>query len=131
MSYVGSMMDGSAVVYRPNPNYDARRGVTQLFLPVDWLNGGVAANRLEPDPLPCSVQQASPRDMMLYGQRNAEFSTTLVFDRDPKCQMNDQIRVTDYIGTVSYYLCIGAAKPNGRGQQWVVNANYVDQPHHP
>lgn len=138
MSYVSTMMDAQAVVYRPNVHYDSRHGALPQYFPIDPYTGqptsrsdgnaGPAANRLEPDPLPCSVQQASPRDIMLYGQRNAEFSTTLIFDRNPYCQMNDQIRVTDYTGTVSYYLATGAARPTGRGQQWVVTASFVEQP---
>lgn len=136
------MMECSAVVYRPNIGYDARHGVTQEpFLPIDPTTGeptsrsdgnaGPAANRLEPDPLPCSVQEASPRDIMLYGQRNAEFSTVLIFAQNPFCQMNDQLRVTDYTGNTTYYLVVGAARPTGRGQQWVVTANYVQNPLYP
>lgn len=129
MSYVGSMMEGSAVVYRPNISHDARHGVVQEpFIPIDPETGGPAENRLEPEPLPCSVQQASPRDIILYGQNNAEFGTTVIFDRNPYCQKNDQLRITDYTGNVTYYQVTGAAIPTGRGQQWVVTASYVQQP---
>ena len=142
MGYISSMMEASAVVYRPNVSYDARHGVVQEpFIPIDPTTGGPtsrsdgmigpATNRLEPDPLPCSVQQASPSLIMLYGQNNAQFSTVLVFDRNPGCQMNDQLRVTDYTGNVTYYQVSGAAIPTGRGQQWIVTANYVQQPLYP
>lgn len=126
------MMEASAVVYRPNVGYDARHGVVQEpFIPVDPAAGGPAALRLEPDPIPCSVQQASPSLIILYGQQNAQYSTVLVFDRNPYCQMNDQLRVTDYTGNVTYYLVVGAAVPVGRGQQWIVGANFVQQPLYP
>lgn len=132
MSYIGSMMESFAHVYRPNIGHDSRRGVTQdPFLPVDLTDGGAAANRLEPDPIPCSVQQASPRTIMLYGQQNAEFSTVIIFAQDPRCQQNDQVRVTDWNGNVTYYLAIGAAKPIGRAQQWILAANYIEQPMYP
>jgi len=125
------MMECSAVVYRPSIGHDSRYGVTQQpFVPVDPDAGGVAANRVETE-LPCSVQQAGPREMMLYGQRNAEFSTVLIFAIDPKCQINDQIRVKDLTGNTTYYLVVGAAIPVGRGRQWIVTANYVQQPLYP
>ena len=123
------MMECSAVVYRPNIGYDSRHGVVQEpFLPIDPTAGGPAANRLEPDPIPCSVQQAGPRDIMLYGQRNAEFSTVLIFAQNPYCQMNDQIRVKDRTGNTTYYQVVGAAIPVGRARQWIVTANYIQQP---
>lgn len=131
MSYISTMMECSAVVYRPNPRFDSRHGVEQQFFPVNMTSGGVAANRLEPDPIPCSVQQASPRDIMIYGQRNAEFSTVLIFEQNPHCQMNDQIRVVDRTGNTTYYLVVGAAIPVGRARQWIVTANYIQQPFFP
>lgn len=125
------MMESSAVVYRPSIGRDSRQGVTQTpFVPVDPVNGGVEVNRLETE-LPCTVQQASPRTIMLYGQQNAEFSTVLIFAQDPRCQQNDQIRVTDRTGNVTYYLVVGAALPTGRARQWIVTANYVQQPLYP
>ena len=128
MGYISTMMEASATVFRPNISYDSRHGVLQEpFVPVDPSAGGQAAERVETE-LPCSVQQAGPRDIMLYGQRNAEFSTVLIFAQDPKCQMNDQIRVKDYTGNVTYYLVVGAAIPVGRAQQWIVTANYIQQP---
>ena len=131
MSYIGSMMECSAVVYRPTIGHDGRRGVTQdPFVPVDPDSGEPAVGRLETE-LPCSVNQASPRDVILYGQRNSEFSTVLVFAQDPKCQINDQVRVRDYTGNTTYYQVVGAAVPVGRGQQWVVTASYVQQPLYP
>ena len=131
MGYISTMMEASAVVYRPSIGRDSRQGVTQSpFVPVDPVNGGPETNRLETE-LPCTVQQASPRDVMAYGQRNAEFSTVLVFAQDPKCQMNDQIRVRDRTGATTYYLVVGAAIPVGRGRQWIVTANYVQQPLYP
>lgn len=109
----------------------ARHGITQdPFIPVDPIRGGPASNR-QPTPLPCSVQQSGPREMMLYGQRNAEFNTLLIFAQDPKCQMNDQIQVTDRTLTVTYYLVIGAARPIGRARQWLVAANFIEQPLYP
>lgn len=128
MSYIGSMMEAQAVVYRPNVHYDSRHGALPQYFPVDPAAGGPAANRLEPDPLPCSVQQASPSLILLYGQQNAQYSTVLVFDRNPYCQMDDQLRVTDRTGNVTYYQVVGAARPTGRGDQWVVTANFVEQP---
>lgn len=139
MGYVSTMMECSAVCYRPTiglesegvPGKAPRRGVTQEpFVPVDPVNGGLSANRV-PQPLPCSVQQASPRDIMLYGQRNAEFSTVIIFDRNPRCQINDQIRATDRTGSVTYYLVVGAAIPIGRARQWIVTANFIQQPLYP
>lgn len=132
MGYISTMMECSAVIYRPTIGHDARRGVTQTpFVPVDTESGGVAANRLEPDPIPCSVQQAGPRDIMLYGQRNAEFSTVIIFERNPWCQMNDQIRIKDRTGNTTYYLVVGAAIPVGRAKQWIVTANYLQEPLYP
>ena len=126
------MMEASALIYRPTIGFDARHGVKQdPFVPVDPVDGGTAANRLAPDPIPCSVQQAGPRDMMLYGQRNSEFSTVIIFAQDPRCQINDQVRVKDRTGTTTYYLVIGAAIPVGRARQWIVTANYVQQPFFP
>ncbi len=136
MGYISTMMECSAVCYRPTigleadgtPGQMSRRGVTQdPFVPIDPVAGGPAANRVA-TALPCSVQQAGPRDMMLYGQRNAEFSTIIIFDRDPRCQMNDQIRVTDRTGNVTFYLVVGAAIPIGRARQWVATASYIQQP---
>lgn len=128
MAYISTMMEASAVVLRPSIGNDSRHGVTQdPFVPVDPVNGGVQVNRV-PTPLPCSVQEAGPRDFMLYGQRNAEFSTVLIFEQDPKCQMNDRIDVTDMTGNVTNYLVIGGARPIGRARQWVVTANYIQQP---
>lgn len=139
MGYISTMMESSAICYRPTvglerdgtPGMASRRGVTQEpFVPIDPAVGGPAANRVATS-LPCSVQQAGPRDMMLYGQRNAEFSTLIIFDRDPKCQINDQIRATDRTGSVTYYLVVGAAIPIGRARQWVVTANFIQQPLYP
>ena len=131
MGYISTMMECSAVIYRPSIGHDSRRGVTQQpFIPVDPNVGGAAAERVETE-LPCSVQQAGPRDIMVYGQRNAEFSTVLIFAQDPKCQMNDQIRVKDRTGNTTYYLVVGAAIPVGRARQWIVTANYVQQPFYP
>lgn len=128
MSYIGSMMEASAVVLRPSIGNDSRHGVTQdPFAPVDPVNGGAQVNRV-PTPLPCSVQQAGPRDIMLYGQRNAEFSTVIIFAQDPKCQMNDRIDVTDRTGNTTSYLVVGAAIPVGRARQWIVTANFIQQP---
>ena len=128
MGYISTMCESSAIVYRPSIGRDARSGVTQSpFVPVDPINGGPAANRVETE-LPCSVQQAGPRDMMLYGQRNAEFSTIIIFAQDPKCQINDQIRAKDRTGATTYYLVVGAAIPIGRARQWVVTANFIQQP---
>ena len=139
MGYISTMMEARATIYRPTigleadgtPGMASRRGITQdPFVPVDPVRGGLSVERV-PKPLPCSVQQASPRDMMLYGQRNAEFSTVIVFDRDPQCQMSDQIRVTDRTRRVTYYLVVGAAIPVGRARQWIVAANYIQQPFQP
>ena len=130
MGYISTMMESSAVVYRPAIGRDSRSGVTQEFHPVDPELGGHAAERVETE-LPCSVQQAGPRDIMLYGQRNAEFNTVLIFAQDPKCQMNDQIRVKDLTGNTTYYLVVGAAIPIGRAQQWIVTANFIQQPFFP
>lgn len=131
MSYISSMMEASAVVLRPAIGFDRRHGVKQNpFVPVDPVNGGVEANRVETE-LPCSVQQAGPRDIMLYGQRNAEFSTVIIFAQDPRCQINDQMRVKDRTGNTTYYLVVGAAIPVGRARQWIVTANYVQQPQFP
>ena len=142
MSYVSTMMESSAIIYRPTigleadgtPGRMSRRGITQdPFVPVDPTpggTGGVATHRIA-TALPCSVQQAGPRDMILYGQRNAEFSTLIIFDRDPKCQMNDQLRATDRTGNVTYYLVSGAAIPVGRARQWIVTANFIQSPLYP
>lgn len=132
MSYISTMMEASAVSYRPTIGHDSRHGVTQdPFVPVDPVTGRLSANRLEPDPLPCSVQQSGPRDMLLYGQRNGEFNTIIIFDRNPYCQMNDQMRVKDRTGNTTYYLVTGAAIPIGRAQQWIVTANFIQEPLYP
>ena len=128
MSYIGTMMESNARVYRPITGRDARQGVTQEFRPVDMTNGGLAANRLEQDPIPCSVQQATPRDILLYGQKNAEFNTVIIFEQNPHCQMNDQIRAVDLTGNETYYNVVGAARPVGRAVQWIVTANFIEQP---
>lgn len=129
------MMESSAVIYRAaigidddgTPARAGRYGHTQDFFPVDPSSGGFAANRVATS-LPCSVQQSGPRDVTLYGQRNAEFNTVIIFDRDPRCQVNDQIRATDRTGNVTYYLVVGAAIPVGRARQWIVTANYIQHP---
>lgn len=129
MSYIGTMMEAQAVIYRPTVGIDNRHGVVlDPFVPVDPETGGPAANRLEPDPIPCSVQQAGPRELKLYGQRNSEFNTTLIFAQNPHCQIDDQIRVTDLAGNVTYYLAVGAAVPIARGMQWIVTANHIQHP---
>ena len=138
MGYISTMCEASAVVYRPRISNEAdgtparagRHGILQNFQPVDPALGGFAANGV-PVALPCSVQQAGPRDVMLYGQRTAEFSTLLIFPQDPKCQMNDQVQVTDRTGSVTYYSVVGAAKPIGRAKQWLVAANFIEQPLYP
>lgn len=125
------MMEAKAVAYRPSIGHDSRHGVTQHpFVPIDPVNGGPQEHRIETE-LPCTVQQAGPRDIMLYGQGNAEFSTVIVFAQDPKCQKNDQLRVTDLTGNTTYYLVTGAAIPIGRAQQWILTASYIQQPLYP
>jgi hypothetical protein len=135
VGYISTMMEASAVVLRPSIAVEsgtgARHGIGQdPFVPVDPIKGGKSANQV-PTALPCSVQQAGPREMMLYGQRNAEFNTLLIFAQDPKCQMNDRMDVTDRTLTTSSYLVIGAARPIGRARQWLVAANFIEQPLYP
>lgn len=135
MSYISTMMECFAVVMRPSPTVEsgsgARRGIVlDPFVPVDPIKGGPAAFR-QPTPLPCSVQQASPRDIILYGQGNAEFGTIIIFAQNPRCQKNDRIQVTDRTGDVMNYAVVGAARPVGRAEQWVVTANFIEQPLYP
>jgi hypothetical protein len=85
-------------LYRPSITRDSKQGTVNSF------GSPIAQN------VPCSVQPASPRDQMIYGQRNVFVSATIYFVSDIGAQVNDVFQVVDQNGLTHTYLVKGFAQ---------------------
>jgi len=125
MALTTSMMDATALGYRPTIGQDISRGTTQdpfRLILGNTLPGNVLKG------VPCSVQQASTNVKLYYMQRNAVVDTTIYFLTDPGLQPNDIAIVTDRTGNAVTYKVKGRAQPTGRGVIWNLQAEVVFAP---